>query len=75
MSKHICVDCKLPKEACRVDNQEVAYGPRFEPICESCYAADCASRRAEGKRFGYRPRIVPWAKLEAAEKCFHPIAE
>jgi hypothetical protein len=75
MAKHICSACKIPCEGCRIDNQDTAFGCAFAPVCEACYGKDCAERRAEGKRFGYRPRIVPWAKLKAAETCFHPVSE
>ncbi len=61
----VCSDCKQDRE-CRVDMQDTAYGPRMAPVCEACYRKDVADRKAEGKRFGYRPKVVAWEKLELA---------
>jgi hypothetical protein len=58
-----CTDCKQAKP-CRLDMQDTAFGPLCAPRCRECYAKDAAERRADGKRFNYRPRIVPFDKLE-----------
>ena len=68
---HICYVCKKECD-CRIDWQDTANGPLFEPVCYQCYAKDVAERKGEGKRFGYRPKIVPWEKLEGAAKYIHP---
>ena len=60
----ICEKCKQEKPEVRLDMQEGCFGPVASPICAECYAQDVAERRAEGRKFGYRPRIVPWQKLD-----------
>lgn len=52
----------------RLDMQDTAYGPLCEAVCTNCYARDATERRVEGKRFGYRPRIVPWERLEIVQQ-------
>ena len=58
-----CEACGRAAE-CRLDMQEGCFGPVARPICSECYAKDVAERKAEGKLHGYRPRIIPWAKLD-----------
>lgn len=64
MTNHVCHACAASGEL-RVDMQDTAYGPAMLLTCEGCYSKDVAERQAEGRKFHYRPKIVPWAKLKA----------